>query len=65
MQNIDQLIEKLKENYSEIEKGSRTVKVGKELTNTAGKILTALNIKLNYNSYMDKKQSIDFLEDSK
>jgi len=37
------------------------LKMGKELANTAGKIINSLKVELEYNSMMDFKKEIPFL----
>ena len=43
MQNIKELREKLSQNYKEMENGTRSLKLGKELANTAGLDLQVVN----------------------
>ncbi len=62
MQNIKELREKLSQNYEEMENGTRSLKLGKELANTAGKIIGSLAVELNYNNSMEYQKKIDFLE---
>ena len=62
MQNITELRKSLSENYSQMKDRSMSIKLGKELANTAGKIITSLNTELQYNSMMDYKNKIEFLE---
>lgn len=45
-----------------MEKGERPIKLGKELANTAGKIIGALTVKLSYNQFQENREKIDFLE---
>jgi hypothetical protein len=44
--------------------GKMGLNVGKELANTAGKIINSLKVELEYNSMMDIKEEIDFLKKS-
>lgn len=62
MQNINELIEKLTDNYLKMEKGERPIKLGRELSNTADKIIGALSVKLRYNQFQEDREKIDFLE---
>lgn len=62
MQNIKQLRESLVNNYSEMKEGKMGLKTGKELANTAGKIINSLKVELEYNSLMGNKKKIDFLD---
>ena len=59
MQNIKELREKLSQNYKEMENGTRSLKLGKELANTAGKIIGSLAVELNYNNSMEYQKKID------
>lgn len=62
MQNIRELREKLIENYELMEKQQRTIKLGKELANTAGKIINTCALEHDYNKHMENKKKIKFLE---
>lgn len=62
MQNIKQLRESLTENYTKMVKKKLPVATGKELANTAGKILSSCKVELEYNKIMGIKKKIDFLE---
>lgn len=64
MQNITELRKSLSENYEAMKSGSMELKVGSELSNVAGKIINSLKIELEYNSKMDYKRKIDYLEGS-
>jgi ribosomal protein L7/L12 len=59
----------LRNDLIQIYKGVKTKKIGlkeaKELTNTAGKILSSAKLELEYKSYTGQKDKIDFLEPSK
>ena len=62
MQNIRELREDLAEIFDKTYRQELPTKVCKELTNTAGKILTSLKVELEYNQFMEVKKTIDFLE---
>lgn len=62
MQNIGELRKSLSENYSKMKAKKMSLPMGKELANTAGKILSSLKVELEYNSQMGVKKKIDFLE---
>lgn len=59
--NITQLRNSLSENYSKMKAKKMPVGTGKELANTAGKILKSLSVELEYNKIMGEKKVIDFL----
>jgi hypothetical protein len=65
MQNITELRESLAENYTKMKSAEMSIKLGKELANTAGKIINSLKVELEYNHLMDIKGKIDFLEKPK
>ena len=62
MQNITELRKDLAENYRLMKIKKMPITTGKELANTAGKILTSLKVELDYNHMMGVKKKIDFLE---
>jgi hypothetical protein len=62
MQNIKDLRNSLLDNYEKIKSKEMDLKDGKELANTAGKILNSLKIELEYNTLVGNKNKIDFLE---
>lgn len=62
MQNIKELREGLGENYQKMKAKKMPISLGKELANTAGKILTSCKVELEYNSMMGVKKKIDFLD---
>jgi hypothetical protein len=45
-----------------MEKQQRTIKLGKELANTAGKIINTCALEHDYNKHMENKKKIKFLE---
>ena len=62
MQNIKDLRNSLLDNYEKIKSKEMDLKDGKELANTAGKILNSLKIELEYNTLVGNKNKIYFLE---
>lgn len=62
MQNITELRTSLADNYENMKAKKMDLKMGKELANTAGKIINSLKVELEYNSMMDIKETIPFLE---
>lgn len=65
MQNITELRKSLSDNYTQMKEGKMDISTGKELANTAGKILTSLKVELEYNEMMGIKNEIDFLKSEK
>jgi len=62
MQNIKDLRNSLLDNYKKMKSKEMDLKDGKELANTAGKVLNSLKIELEYNNLVGNKNKIDFLE---
>jgi len=62
MQNITELRTSLADNYTKMKANKMGLNVGKELANTAGKIINSLKVELEYNSLMDIKKEIPFLQ---
>ena len=62
MQNITDLRNSLLDNYEKMKSKEMELKDGKELANTAGKILNSLKIELEYNTLIGNKNKIEFLE---
>lgn len=62
MQNITDLRKSLAENYEQMKAKKMDIKLGKELANTAGKIINSIKVEMEYNQMFDKKKKIDFLE---
>jgi len=62
MENITDLRTSLADNYKKMKAGKMGLNVGKELANTAGKIINSLKVELEYNSMMDIKGEIEFLK---
>lgn len=65
MKNIIELRESLSDNYEQLKTKKMELKLGKELANTAGKIINSLKVELDYNSMMNIKKKISFLENNK
>lgn len=62
MQNITELRKSLAENYEQMKAKEMDIKLGKELANTAGKLINSIKVEMEYNQMFDKKKKIDFLE---
>jgi len=62
MQNIKELRNSLSQNYELMVEGKMELKVGKQLANTAGKMIGTLKIELEYAQMRGSKKKIDFLE---
>lgn len=62
MNNITDLRKSLSDNYSKMKAGKMQLETGKELANTAGKIINTLKVELEYNRTMGIKKEIDFLK---
>ena len=62
MNNITDLRKSLSDNYSKMKAGNMQLETGKELANTAGKIINTLKVELEYNRTMGIKKEIDFLK---
>jgi hypothetical protein len=65
MQNITELRTSLADNYTKMKANKMSLGVGKELANTAGKIINSLKVELEYNSMMNIKEEIEFLKKTK
>jgi hypothetical protein len=61
MQNITELRTSLADNYTKMKAGKMGLNLGKELANTAGKMINTLKVELEYNSMMSIKKEIPFL----
>lgn len=61
MQNITELRTSLVDNYEMMKEKKMDLKMGKELANTAGKIINSIKVELEYNSIMSIKNTIPFL----
>ena len=62
MQNITELRNSLADNYTKMKANKMNVKLGKELANSAGKIINSLKVELEYNQMLGVKKTIEFLE---
>lgn len=62
MQNIVELRNSLADNYVKLKAGKMNIALGKELANTAGKIINSCKAQLDYNQMIGSKGTIDFLE---
>lgn len=62
--NIKDLRKSLTENYSMMKAKKMPIGTGKELANTAGKILLSCKVELEYNTLMGEKKRIDFIDNS-
>jgi len=62
MKNIKDLRISLLSNYELMTKKKMPLATGKELANTAGKILNSCKVELEYNHMMGIKKKIEFLE---
>ena len=62
MQNITDLRASLADNYEQMKADQMELKLGKELANTAGKIISSLKVELEYNSMMGIRNTIPFLQ---
>lgn len=62
MKNIKELRNSLATNYAKMASKKMPIATGKELANTAGKILSSCKVELEYNKTMGVKKKIDFLE---
>ena len=62
MKNIKALRLSLGRNYQAMKTKKMPIQMGKELANTAGKILSSCKVELEYQKAMGMKNKIDFLE---
>lgn len=62
MQNINELRESLTDNYTKMKSFRMGLNVGKELANTAGKIINSLKVELEYRDTVGIKSKIPFLD---
>jgi hypothetical protein len=65
MQNITELRSSLADNYTKMKAGKMNMPLGKELANTAGKIINSLKVELEYNQMLGIKDQIPFLDNKK
>ncbi len=62
MKNAKELREEIISVFEDVKSDKIDLKKAKELTNAAGKILNTVKVQIMYNSLMDRKEKIDFLE---
>ncbi len=62
IENAKQLRDDLIKVYQGVKDKTVGLKEAKELTNTAGKILSSAKLELEYRSFTGQKDKIDFLE---
>jgi len=62
MQNITELRSSLADNYTRMKAGKMNLALGKELANTAGKLINTLKVELEYNQLLGIKTKIPFLD---
>ena len=62
MKNITELRASLLDNYTKMKADEMPIQTGKELANTAGKIINTLKIELEYNHLLGIKDEIEFLK---
>ncbi len=62
MQNITELRKSLTDNYEKMKLGKMDLKTGKELSNSAGKILQSLKVEIDYQAHTKNKKEIEFLK---
>ena len=62
MENIVELRNSLADNYTKLKAGKMNVALGKELANTAGKIINSCKTQLEYQQMIGSKKKIEFLE---
>lgn len=65
IKNIKDLRLSLLDNYTKLKNKKMTVQLGKELANTAGKVISGLKLQLEQNRQLNKKEEIDFLSEGK
>jgi len=62
MKNIVELRENLADNYEKMKANEMELKLGKELANTAGKLINTIKVELEYNQVIGEKNRIPFLD---
>ena len=60
--NVKELRDSLLDNFDKMQTNKMNAGLGKELANTAGKILGSVKIEIEYCKLNDIKREIDFLE---
>lgn len=62
MENITDLRKSLADNYTKMKANKMGLNLGKELANSAGKIINSCKVELEYNALMGIKEVIPFLQ---
>ena len=62
MKNIQDLRDYLMANYEKAKNGKMSIGLAKELSNSAGKIISTAKMQLEYNKYMGIKENIPFMK---
>lgn len=62
MKNIKELRDSLADNYEKMKADEMELKLGKELANTAGKLINTIKVELEYNQMVGVKKKIPFLD---
>lgn len=62
MKNIKELVDGLSALFEEIKRGEVDVKLASEMNNTAGKIINAQKVQLEYAALKKVEPSIEFLD---
>jgi len=62
MKNIVELRKSLADNYEKMKANEMELKLGKELANTAGKLINTIKVELEYNQVIGEKNRIPFLD---
>ena len=65
MQHISELTKELSELYEGLKTGAIDVKVATEMNNTAGKIINAQRVQLEYAELRKEQPNIDFMSTKK
>lgn len=65
IRNIGDLVSRLSEVFNNLENGSLEYKVASELNNTAGKMINAAKVQLEYFAMVKKQPNIRFLTEGK
>ena len=65
MENIEELRKSLLQNYEDMKAKKMNLATGKQLANTAGKIISSVKIELEYSKMKGEKPNIDFLNKGK
>ena len=60
--NVEDLRDKLTEQFDDLLAGKLTVDKAKEISNMAGKVMNTAKVQMEYNKLTRNKKTIDFLE---